>query len=27
MGARGRRWIIDEWRWEIWAKKFAQLLA
>ena len=26
MGARGRQWIIDEWRWEIWAKKFAQLL-
>ncbi len=27
MGARGRQWIIDEWRWDIWAKKFAQLLA
>jgi phosphatidylinositol alpha-1,6-mannosyltransferase len=27
MGARGRQWIVDEWRWEIWAKKFAQLLA
>ena len=26
LGARGRQWIIDEWRWEIWAKKFAQLL-
>ncbi len=26
MGLRGRQWIIDEWRWEIWAKKFAQLL-
>ena len=26
MGARGRQWIIDEWRWEIWSKKFAQLL-
>ncbi len=26
MGARGRQWIIDEWRWEIWAKKFAELL-
>jgi len=26
MGARGRQWIIDEWRWEIWAQKFAQLL-
>lgn len=27
MGARGRQWIIDEWQWEIWAKKFSQLLA
>ena len=27
MGARGRQWIVDEWRWDIWAKKFAQLLA
>lgn len=27
MGARGRQWIIAEWRWENWAKKFAQLLA
>jgi phosphatidylinositol alpha-1,6-mannosyltransferase len=26
MGVRGRQWIIDEWRWEIWAQKFAQLL-
>ena len=26
MGARGRQWIIDEWRWEIWARKFAALL-
>jgi len=26
MGARGRQWIIDEWRWDIWARKFAALL-
>ena len=26
MGARGRQWIIDEWRWEIWSKKFEELL-
>ena len=26
MGVLGRQWIIDEWRWEIWAQKFAQLL-
>jgi phosphatidylinositol alpha-1,6-mannosyltransferase len=26
MGARGRQWIIDEWRWEIWAQKFTELL-
>jgi phosphatidylinositol alpha-1,6-mannosyltransferase len=26
MGLRGRQWIIDEWRWEIWVEKFAQLL-
>lgn len=26
MGARGRQWIIDEWRWEIWSKKFENLL-
>ena len=26
LGARGRQWIIDEWRWDIWAKKFAELL-
>ncbi len=27
MGSAGREWIIKEWRWEIWADKFAQLLA
>ena len=26
MGAAGRQWIIDEWRWEIWAQKFESLL-
>ncbi len=26
MGERGRQWIIDEWRWEIWAEKFNALL-
>lgn len=26
MGARGRQWIIEEWRWELWAKRFASLL-
>ena len=27
MGQAGRDWIIKEWRWEIWAKKFSELLA
>ena len=27
MGAAGRQWIIDEWRWEIWAKRFDSLLS
>ena len=27
MGATGRAWIIENWRWEIWATKFAALLA
>jgi phosphatidylinositol alpha-1,6-mannosyltransferase len=27
MGNRGREWIIDQWRWEIWSKKFSDLLA
>jgi len=26
MGIRGRQWIIQEWRWEIWSARFAQLL-
>ena len=26
MGVRGRQWIIDEWRWELWATRFASLL-
>jgi phosphatidylinositol alpha-1,6-mannosyltransferase len=26
MGARGRKWIIEEWRWEIWSQRFASLL-
>lgn len=26
MGIRGRQWIIEEWRWEMWAARFAQLL-
>ena len=27
MGANGRSWIIENWRWEIWASKYAALLA
>jgi len=27
MGAAGRQWIIENWRWEIWATKYAALLA
>jgi len=27
MGATGRQWIIENWRWEIWASKYAALLA
>jgi phosphatidylinositol alpha-1,6-mannosyltransferase len=26
MGKRGREWIYSNWRWEIWAGKFAELL-
>jgi len=26
MGARGRQWIIDEWRWDLWATRFSSLL-
>ena len=27
MGARGRQWIIDEWRWDIWSQRFNALLS
>ena len=27
LGTNGREWIIDNWRWDIWATKYAQLLA
>jgi len=27
LGQNGRRWIIENWRWEIWATKYAALLA
>jgi phosphatidylinositol alpha-1,6-mannosyltransferase len=27
LGANGRAWIIENWRWEIWATKYAALLA
>jgi phosphatidylinositol alpha-1,6-mannosyltransferase len=26
LGAQGRQWIIEKWRWEIWAEKFQTLL-
>ena len=26
MGVRGRAWIVDQWRWQIWSKKFNDLL-
>lgn len=26
MGARGREWVIDQWRWQIWADRFTSLL-
>ena len=26
MGIRGRQWIIQEWRWEIWSARFAKIL-
>jgi phosphatidylinositol alpha-1,6-mannosyltransferase len=26
MGLRGREWAIDQWRWQIWAERFASLL-
>lgn len=27
MGAAGRQWIIDKWRWEIWSKDFEKILS
>jgi len=27
MGRQGRQWIYDNWRWEIWAGKFNELLS
>ena len=27
MGSNGREWIIENWRWEIWATRYAALLA
>ncbi|MEO0016453.1 MAG: hypothetical protein RL589_934, partial [Actinomycetota bacterium] len=26
MGTAGRKWIIDNWRWEIWSARFNELL-
>lgn len=26
MGVRGREWIIDQWRWQIWSERFTALL-
>lgn len=26
MGIHGRKWIIQEWRWDIWSSRFAELL-
>ena len=26
MGRAGRDWIVEKWRWQIWAEKFEQLL-
>ena len=26
MGATGRQWIVDNWRWEIWSKEFEKVL-
>ena len=26
MGAAGRNWVVDKWRWEIWSKEFNALL-
>jgi phosphatidylinositol alpha-1,6-mannosyltransferase len=26
IGRKGREWVIDQWRWEIWSEKFRELL-
>jgi phosphatidylinositol alpha-1,6-mannosyltransferase len=26
LGSQGRQWIVDQWRWEIWANVFKKLL-
>ncbi len=26
MGQKGRSWIVDKWRWELWASKYSELL-
>jgi len=26
MGQKGREWVIDQWRWEIWSERFRELL-
>jgi phosphatidylinositol alpha-1,6-mannosyltransferase len=26
MGVAGRKWIVENWRWEIWSKEFEELL-
>jgi hypothetical protein len=26
MGAAGRNWIVDQWRWDIWSQEFNALL-
>jgi phosphatidylinositol alpha-1,6-mannosyltransferase len=26
MGAAGREWIVENWRWEIWSQRFNELL-
>jgi len=26
LGAKGRNWVVEEWNWDLWGKKFAELL-
>jgi phosphatidylinositol alpha-1,6-mannosyltransferase len=26
MGRKGREWVVEQWRWEIWSEKFRELL-